>query len=226
VLQQSLAAMGGNVPADSVATGTVTLTAGGRTDVGTVRILTKGTTHTAEEFKAGDVDIAEVYADGIGAFREREAVKDMGGAWACSSLSAGSPVLLLAVMLSNPDTALEYVGEETVGAVKVHHVRAWNTYASKPKMKSLAEFSVKDIWIASASGLPLKVAFERREGGGATPRIPVEFRYADYRNVGGALYPLRIEKFYNGSLWARIQIESVSLNTGLTYAAFPTFSIQ
>ena len=49
VLQQSFAAMGKTLPADSVATGMVTIIAGTRTETGTIRILTRGSDQTIEE---------------------------------------------------------------------------------------------------------------------------------------------------------------------------------
>jgi hypothetical protein len=48
-LQQAIAAMGGTMPSDSTATGTVTIVAGSETNQGTIRILTRGTQQTLEE---------------------------------------------------------------------------------------------------------------------------------------------------------------------------------
>ncbi|SRR6266403_781741 len=49
LLQSSVRAMGGSVPSDSVATGSVVVVAGSLTTSGTVRILTRGTDQTLEQ---------------------------------------------------------------------------------------------------------------------------------------------------------------------------------
>jgi hypothetical protein len=222
IVQQSLVVMGGTVANDSVATGAVVISAGENQQSGSVRILTKGITHCGEEYKTGNLDVKEIYADGIGVQWQTSAPKEMGAQWAFSAQTAIYPAFILASILNNADSAFEYVGVESIGTGKAHHVRAWNTFASHSKMKGLAEFTIKEIWIDSSSLLPVKVAFERRDSAGASPRIPVEVRYADYRNVGGVVYPHAVEKYFNGSLWATVRIVSVSLNSGLTYADFPT----
>ena len=53
VLQNAISAMGNAVPGDSVATGSVTIVAGTKTDDGTVRITTRGT----ESVPGGDSNI-------------------------------------------------------------------------------------------------------------------------------------------------------------------------
>src|SRR5207244_9922593 len=49
VLQGAFAAMGGSVPSDSTANGTVTTVAGSQTESGSVIILTRGTDQTSEQ---------------------------------------------------------------------------------------------------------------------------------------------------------------------------------
>src|ERR1700687_4223002 len=49
LLQTSVGAMGGNVPSDSVATGSIKIVAGSQTSTGTIRILTRGTDQSSEQ---------------------------------------------------------------------------------------------------------------------------------------------------------------------------------
>src|SRR6266404_4576258 len=51
ILQGAFAAMGGSVPSDSTANGTVTTVAGSRTETGSVIILTRGTDQTSEQIQ-------------------------------------------------------------------------------------------------------------------------------------------------------------------------------
>jgi hypothetical protein len=112
------------------------------------------------------------------------------------------------------------VGLESLDGASAHHVKFWNTFAAKPKLQHLAEFSVKHIWIDAVSNLPTKLAFDRRDGGGATPRIPMAYQYSDYRSVTGTLFPFQIQKDVNGTPWGTIRIGSVAFNTGLSESAF------
>ena len=220
LLQQSLAAMGGVVPADSVATGTVTITAGSKTDTGTIRILTRGLSQSVEEFDLPDGKWSDIFSGGLGAHKAADKLEEQSLEWACSAQSASFPLVLISSFLNNPDSAFEYVGLEESGGAKLHHIRITNTFASNAKLKHLSEFSIRDLWLDAASGLPRRLSYERRAAGGAEPRIPMEVRYSDFRTVAGILYPFRIEKDFNGTPWATIKVSSVTFSTSLTDLVF------
>ncbi len=221
VMQQSLAVMGGSVPTDSVATGRVSLIEGPDTDEGQVRLLTRGLDQFAERISTGTRLRAASYSRGRAKSENELSAKTESLIWATSSHVPSFPAVLVGASLSNSDFAFEYIGLEKVGASNAHHIRVWNTFSSQPKLRMLAPFTEKHIWIDAASGLPLKVYCEQRSAGGAVPAVPVEVVYSDYRNVNGVLYPFHIEKSLNGSLWATITIERVALNSGLADADFP-----
>ena len=220
ILVQSLATMGGTVPRDSVATGTVVLVAGSLTETGTVRILIRGVDQSAALVQTQDRSRQDTYSRGLASLKEGSSTKALSLELATSSQWPGFPLILIAAALNNPDIAFQYVGLETLDGLGVHHVRFWNTYASNLRLKHLTDFSVKDLWIDAASGLPVKLSFERRAAGGSEPRIPMEVFYSDYRNVSGVLYPFLIKKSLNGTPWATITIVNVAFNTGLTEADF------
>jgi hypothetical protein len=87
-------------------------------------------------------------------------------------------------------------------------------------LQKLAPFSARDIWFNSTSALPVKLAYSRRAGQGAVPSFEVEVFFSDYTNAGGVLYPMEIQKSYNGTPWETITIHSVTFNTGLTDTQF------
>ncbi len=196
------------------------MVAGSKTETGSFRILTRGVSQTAEEIVTPDGTRAVVYSREQAREAEGNSAKPLQLELVVTSQSACFPLPLLAAALNHPDTAFEYLGQETLDALAVHHIRFWNTFSSNAKLRHLAEFSVKDLWIDAATGLPRKLSFDRRAAGGAEPRIPVEVFFSDYRRVSGVLYPFRIEKHFNGTPWATITIEDVQLNVGLTDAAF------
>jgi len=220
VMRQSIAAMGSIVPPDSSATGTVTIVEGSTTQSGTIQVLTRGTGQTAETITlAGDQRVV-IYSNG-------DAKEVSGGQSVNPPLElivtdqcTNFPLPLLQSLLNNADEAFRYIGQETLNGVSVQHIQAWNTFASSPRLQSLAPFSTNDIWFDTSSGLPLKIAYSRRAGGGAVPSIPVEVFFSNYRNLSGILYPFQIQKSYNGTPWETISIQTVAFNTGLTDAQF------
>ncbi len=221
ILAQSVTAMGGVVPSDSLATGTIDIVAGSKTEKGTIRLLTRGLDQTAEQIVTPEATRAVIYSHDQAIEIEGNSAKAQQLELVVTSQSPCFPLVLLAAALNDPDTAFEYLGEETLGGSVVHRIRFWNSFASKPRLRHLAEFSVKDVWVDAASGLPRKLSYDRRAASGAEARVPVEVFFSNYRNVGGVLYPFQIHKWLNGTPWATVIIDSVALNSGLTDADFP-----
>ncbi|MBI1750050.1 MAG: hypothetical protein HY234_10685 [Acidobacteria bacterium] len=220
VLQNSFRAMGGILPTDAVVTGTVTIVAGSKTDNGTIRILARGLEQYAEEIQTSDGFKREAYSKGIGAETEGTSRKEKSLEWTANGDLAGAPIHVVAAALAMPDLAVEYIGLEQENAVALHHLRVWDTYASRPKLQSLSRFSVKDLWVDTITGFLRRLSFERREAGGAVDGIGIVVFYSDYRDVGGTFYPFHIEKSLNGTPWLTIQIEKIAFNTGLSESDF------
>ncbi len=220
ILQQSLVAMGRVIPSDSVASGTVVVVAGSRTENGTMRVLTRGTNQSAEQIETPEGKRSIIYSQGLANRIDGTGTATFTLELAASSQSPCFPLVLIAGALNNPDIGFQYLGLESLGGSRAHHLRAWNTFSSNAKLR-LAEFTVKDLWIDAASGLTLRISYTERAGGGAESRIPVVVLYSDYRNVGGVLYPFSIQKSLNGTPWAKITIFQVAFNTGLTDKDFP-----
>ncbi len=220
LVSQTVAAMGGTVPSSTSATGTVALVEGSLEEFGRIRILTRGMDESREEIQTLSVNRGRIYANGLAAKVEGTAKEIASLELAASSQTPNFPLAVLAGALQEPDFSFEYLGLEDLNGVLAHHVRFWNTYASQPKLQSLTEFTVKAVWIDASTGLPRKIAYDQREAGGAAPSVAVAATYSDYRNVGGVLYPFLIERDYNGTPWATIRIDSVTLNAGVSDAEF------
>ncbi len=220
ILQQSIAALATTSPTDSSANGMVTLVEGSTTQSGTIQILTRGVTQTMEALNLPLGQRSVTYSNG-------DAKEVIGSQAAIPPLELivtdqcpDFPLPLLQSILNNSDNVFLYVGQEALNGASVHHVQVWNTFASKPRLQKLAPFSARDIWFDTSSGLPVKIAYSRRAGGGAVPAFPVEVFFSNYTNVGGVLYPFQINKSYNGTPWQTITVQNVSFNTGLTDAQF------
>ena len=221
IFGQAVKAMGGSVPSDSTATGAITRVAGSLTENGTITILTRGTSQTSEQIAMPSGQTVVIYSNG-----QAMETTPSGSSVAFLELvvtdqSPDFPLPWLVAALNNPDESLQFIGLETLNGVAALHVQATNTFASQPALHTLAPFSVQDIWFSASSGLPLKVAYTRRMGGGAAPSIPVELFFSNYAKENGVLYPMQILKSFNGTPWQTITIQSVAFNTGLTDAQFP-----
>ncbi len=220
VLQQSVIAMGTTVPSDSTANGTVTTVAGSLTESGTITILTRGTDQTFEQIQTPHGS-TEVYSQGQASTVVGSTPTALPMERVVTSQCPSFPLALIAGALNNPDTAYSYVGLETLETGTFHHIQIWNSFASTPKLQAIAKFSLKDIWIDAKTGLPERISYTRRDERGATPGIAVDNYLSDYRNVSGVLYPFSIHKSLNGTPWATIAIQNVTMNTGLTDSDFP-----
>ncbi|MCI0718344.1 MAG: outer membrane lipoprotein-sorting protein [Acidobacteria bacterium] len=218
---QALAAMGGTVPADSVATGRIELVAGSTTESGRIRILTRGMDQTAEQIQTSEASRRIVFSRRLAIEEEGITKRAYSLELAASSQSPTFPLALLAGALNNPETGFYYLGIETVEGVAAHRIRYWNSFASKPPLQYLASFTVTDLWVDVTSGLPVKLSYEHRAAGGSESAIPVDVYYSDFRSVGSVRYPFVIKKSFNGTPWATMTIDNVVLNVGLADADFP-----
>jgi len=213
--------MGAAVPPDSVATGSITVVAGSKTDTGTIRTLTRGLDQTDEEIDFSTEHRAVIYSRAYANEIQGTSTKSLPLELVVTSQSANSPLHLIAGALNNPDLAAQYIGLENLDGASVHHIRIWNTFSSQPDLRSLAEFTAQDIWVDGTTYLPRKLSYERRAGSGAVPHIRMEVYYSNYQNVSGVLYPFLVQKSLNGTPWATIAIQNVALNTGLSDSDFP-----
>lgn len=222
VVQKALSAMG-TIPTDSTATGSVQIVEGSTSEAGTIQIETLGTSSTNETISLPSGQRIIIYSYG-------EAKETAMGNAVTSPLEtvvtdqcADFPLPLLSSLYASADVAIHYIGAETLNGESVQHVEMWNTFATKPRiLQKLAAYSMRDVWFDSSTGLPVKIAYSRRTGGGAMPAIPVEVYFSSWKPVNGGLYPFQINKSYDGTPWQTITINSVAFNTGLTADQFQT----
>jgi hypothetical protein len=221
VLQSSLRAMGGSVPSDSVATGSIVIVAGSQTSQGTTSVLTRGTNQTAVTVQAGPADWSVLYSNGSANRSQAGTSVSLPLEAVMSSQSPYFPLPFLSGILVNPDYSIAYIGAETLNGINTAHLRLQNTFSSSSGFQSLSEFTTTDIWVDATSGLPRQISFTRRDAGGSTPKISVSVFFQNYQLVSGIQYPFTIEESINGTLWAITSIHSVVFNSGLTDANFP-----
>jgi hypothetical protein len=220
LLQASLNAMGGTVPADSVATGSVTMVAGSQTSTGTIRILTRGANQSSEQITLPQSTYSVTYSAGLAGESINSATASIPIERTVTSQSVCFPLPFLAAALANPDESIQYVALETFGQQSLQHLRIQNTFASQPNLQQFASFATFDLWLDANTGLPERISFVRRNGSGATPRIPLDAFFSAYKTTSGVAYPVQINLSLNGTPWTTIAINSVAFNTGLSDSSF------
>ena len=188
VLKNTLAALGSTLPADSIATGTVTAIAGSDEEQGTVRILTRGSTQSLEEIVLPNSDQTTVYCNFMAAQSNGASQQSLNGGVAVTAQTAFFPLPLLVASENNPDVSFQYVALEQVNGAAAHHLRIWNTFTSRPYSQALTRYSVRDVWIDSTSSLPVKITYTQ-QAGNTVAQILVEVDLSTYQSVSGIAYP-------------------------------------
>lgn len=230
LLQTSLAALtGGKSITDVTLTGTVHRIAGSDDETGsaTLKALTTGETRI-------DLGLAS------GTYTEVRAFPNSGptGSW------VGPDGVIHAVsqhnLLTDPDWffpaltvarmasagyAVTYVGHETIDSHAVEHIyatRQFQAVGAPPSWtpEPLQKLAGMDIFVDSASLLPISISFNVHPDNNALLDIPVMIRFSDYRAIGGVQIPFHIQKFFNNSLDLDIQLQSSSVNSGLSASSF------
>lgn len=218
VLNQSVLAMGGSAPSDSAATGQIALSAGSKEEVGTIRVLTRGTDQSLVEVTT-DERRTIVYSRGHAVEKHGLNARKLQLELAMAGQAIEFPLPLLVRALAEDDVSVTYVGLEQIDGISAHHIRFAKSFVGR-EFQSLTELSRRDLWIDAATGLPKKLSYEIRSARGASAAIPVEVWFSDFRVFGEVLYPTSVIKHLNGTPWAVVRIESVVLNAGLSDADF------
>jgi len=110
-----------------------------------------------------------------------------------------------------------YDGGQQVEHISISQNSASPSSAGAPTFQHLTEV---DFYLDSVTALPDAVSFNVHPDNNALLDIPVEVRFSDYRTVSGVQIPFHIQKFSSNTLFLDIQLQSVSVNSGLSATQF------
>jgi hypothetical protein len=215
ILTQTFKALGGTLPVDSQASGTFDRVTGGIEDSGTIQILTRGYTQTAETITSGGNTTEIVYSQGYAAQKDEKGSALFSLEYSLSADSAVFPLITVAAAIQDPNSTIQFVGKETLNGVDAYHLTVSRGLADQ-NFKDLLAFSQKDIWVATDTGLPLEISYQMRDGEASAPSIAAALFFSDYRSVNEVMYPFLISKNVNGPPYMTIKISSVSFGVGLS----------
>jgi hypothetical protein len=156
-------------------------------------------------------------------------LRDFTGVWqsgngdqhliAAHNLFTGSswefPALLMRQIIHDPSMVVFFKGREE----SLLHLVVYKLGSS-----FINHMTYIDIWLDSVSFLPNRLEFNTHSDKDATLDIPVSIEYSRYETTpDGIKAPFRIQKLVNGTLALDVELQSVTLNSGLSDG---TFSIQ
>jgi hypothetical protein len=225
LVSQALAALTGSIQVNDVTlTGTGTRTAGSDVETGSVSLkaLAGGESRldltiaggTRSEIRNLDSNSAPqgfwVGLDGIAHSMANHNCAT-GAAWFFPALSVLS-------QLSNPNLLVTYVGNETWGGVSVQHLHFLN---QNPVATGVfQQLGAEDVYLNASSNFPVAITFNAHPDNDASANIPAEVDFSNYQAVNGVQVPFRIQRLLNGSVLFDLTIQSATVNSGLTAAAF------
>lgn len=135
-----------------------------------------------------------------------------------------APTLVLQSVLTDPQLALQNLGSVSLNGDTVAHLRSWRILPSisgAPATLALIQsLSAVDIYLDATSNLPVALGFNLHADMNAGTNIPVVIIYSNWQRSSGALVPMHIQRFLNGSLLDDISVSSTAINSGLTSSSF------
>jgi hypothetical protein len=128
------------------------------------------------------------------------------------------PAFTIEQMLGDPSMVVSYVGTEG----SLLHFSAVEQPTGVPVAAAavMGHLTQTDLWLDSTTQLPAKMAFFTHPDSNAALDIPVLVEFSNYQSLGGIVTPSHVQKLINNTLSLDLQIQSASINSGLTASVF------
>src|SRR6202007_2944399 len=132
------------------------------------------------------------------------------------------PALTLTKLLASQTSAVTLVGQETKDGVSVTHLMTAQQFPDVPPDMApvMQHISQMNLFLDAKTLLPVALDLTVHPDNNMLLDIPVEIRFSDYRAVNGVQVPFHVQKYLNNSLILDIQLQTVTLNSGLAASAF------
>ncbi len=223
---KSMAAItGGNPISDAALTGTATWFAGSDTETGTVLLKASGTGESRMDLALGNGNRSEIRDASTGAALGQWIAPDnSSGLFAFQNCFTDAvwffPVL--SSLSAGPNVVLTYIGQETRNGQTVQHLR---TYVSQgdplpPPLPTAQQLSTMDFYLDAVAFLPSAILFNSHPDNDPGTNISIEVDFSNYQALGGAMVPLHVQKYLQGTLALDLSLSSAAFNTGLSLSNF------
>jgi hypothetical protein len=126
----------------------------------------------------------------------------------------------LGSLAAGPNVVLSYIGREDRNGGAVQHLQSYLYQLNSPPGLSMQQLSSMDFYLDATTLLPVAITYNAHPDDGTSSNLPVEVDFSNYQNVGGALVPMRIQRYLQGSLLVDLTLSGASFNTGLSLSNF------
>lgn len=127
------------------------------------------------------------------------------------------PALTIQSALNDPQISFAYTGADTKAGVAVQHIQISRVVPGQiaATTRLIQLLSRADIYVDSATYLPVTIDFNEHPDFDLRVNVPVEIQFAGWHAVNGVQAPSRIQKFVEGSLSLDLSGLSILVNTGI-----------
>jgi outer membrane lipoprotein-sorting protein len=224
VLTQMLTASGwgkASLPTDGIASGTVTRVSGDTQQSVAVTMKIRGPRIYRVEVRDPSGPITTIINGDAGAVTRTAGTAFLPAHSAISQRAWAFPFFSDLCALSDAAVGFQYVATETLNGNLAHRVEIIRSYSSSDPMSSLRNrVAHLTVWVSATTWLPMQIQFNRVSDDNPTAIRSLVRTFSDYRVVNGLAIPFRQEQFAAGQLLQKLQLTSVSFNTGLPDSEF------
>jgi hypothetical protein len=224
VISSSLKALTGSVTVtDVILQTTATYVAGSDEETGTATLTASGNQESLVQLYLSGGTRQEIRNGPAGAWIGPDGtVHSMATNNCWTDASWFFPVLTLEAVAANPQESVSYLGPDTSKGATLLHVRVANALSGQDATLTalIASLSTMDIYFDPQSFLPLVLDFTVQPDAGINTNIPIEIRFGNFQNINGALVPLQIQKYLQGTLLLNLVVSSAAINSGVPAGVF------
>ena len=226
VLKQAIAAAGGSNALGSVqdftASGSITYFWADQQVEGSVMLRGRGTNEFRLDANLPQGTRSWPVSKGEGSLLEATGARSsipFSNSWNLGSLSA--PHLGMLAALSDTSMSVVLVGQTAVANKQVYDVRLQKSFTLTEDLTGeLSRWTSKDYLIDSENFMLMATQDVENSNDAPWQSFKHQVLFSDYRAVNGVILPFLIIETINGQQTWKVQITSITLNTGLTDSAF------
>ncbi len=223
VLTQMAAATGWSqltLPADAMATGTVTRYGGDTSDTVSVRLKARGFRQYRAEV-GGFSGTTTIRNGDRAALQSAEGTKWLPAHSAQSTRAHVFPFFSDLIAAGSEDVAVRYLGLEDVGNEKAHRVEIFREPGpDQPSPAFIRRRTRMTVWVSATTALPLQIEYSRPADDNPSALLTRVRRFSDWRAVNGLALPFRQEELVNSKPVYSLQLTQAQFNVGLSDADF------
>jgi hypothetical protein len=183
------------------------------------KISSDGTYSLQETLSSGALSESRVSTSGIYqcAWVGRDGIQRQAASHNCwIPVSWLAPSLSLQPPITPANIGVTYIGHETIDGKAVEHLQfqtiQGNAQTPVDVTSLIQQVSTTDLYLDSATFLPVSLRYALRADSDSHIAIPVEIVYSDYAQIAGVVAPQQIQKFVNGSLQETVSVSKMAAN--------------